>query len=134
MNRAGLQPVLLRGNRPPLAAGWVATVALVAICTGLIYPLKSVTTVSALGVVYLLGVLVIDTFWGRSLALVMAVLSAVAGHRGDPVDLSGIPRLVDHRDQIAVFGGVRVGIGAVKSVSNAHCVSAPVKAIHFTSR
>jgi two-component system sensor histidine kinase KdpD len=59
-------------------AGVLATIVLVAVCTALIYPLKQLTTVSSLGVVYLLGVVVIATFWGRALGLAMAVLSAAA--------------------------------------------------------
>jgi two-component system, OmpR family, sensor histidine kinase KdpD len=76
--RRGVQAIFLRGNRPPLMAGVLATIVLVAVCTALIYPLKQLTTVSSLGVVYLLGVVVIATFWGRALGLVMAVLSAAA--------------------------------------------------------
>jgi two-component system, OmpR family, sensor histidine kinase KdpD len=78
LKRGGAQGILLRGDRPPLMAGFLATIVLVAVCTALIYPLKQLTTVSSLGVVYLLGVVVIATFWGRSLGLVMAVLSAAA--------------------------------------------------------
>jgi hypothetical protein len=47
----GVDPMRLRGRRPPAAAGAVATVLLVAVCTVLVYPLKQVTTVSSLGVV-----------------------------------------------------------------------------------
>ena len=78
LQRGGVQGILLRGNRPPLMAGFLATIVLVAVCTALIYPLKQLTTVSSLGVVYLLGVVVIATFWGRALGLLMALLSAAA--------------------------------------------------------
>jgi hypothetical protein len=47
----GVDPMRLRGRRPPAVAGVVATVLLVAVCTVLVYPLKQVTTVSSLGVV-----------------------------------------------------------------------------------
>jgi two-component system, OmpR family, sensor histidine kinase KdpD len=72
------ESMLLRGNRPPLLAGMVATVVLVAACTGAVYPLKELTTVSSLGVVYLLGVVVISTFWGVWPGVAMAILSAAA--------------------------------------------------------
>ena len=54
------------------------TVVLTALCTIAIYPLKQITTVSSLGVVYLLGVVVVSTFWGLRLGIVMAILSAAA--------------------------------------------------------
>lgn len=63
--------MLLRGDRPPVVARVVVTVALVAACTGVIYPLKHLTSVSSLGVVYLVGVLVVATFWGRVLEIIM---------------------------------------------------------------
>lgn len=78
MLRRGVDPILLRGRRPPHVAGVVSTVVLVAICTGLVYPLQEVTTVSSLGVVYLLGVVVISTYWGLWLGVAMSVLSATA--------------------------------------------------------
>ena len=53
-------------------------IALVAVCTGLVYPLKQVTSVASLGVVYLLGVLVVSTLWGPWLGVAMSVLSAAA--------------------------------------------------------
>jgi two-component system, OmpR family, sensor histidine kinase KdpD len=76
--RGGVDLVLLRGRRPPVLVGAVVTVLLVAVCTGLVYPLKQLTTVSALGVVYLLGVVVVSTFWGLWLGVAMSVLSAAA--------------------------------------------------------
>jgi two-component system, OmpR family, sensor histidine kinase KdpD len=61
-----------------MMAGVVAMIALVALCTGLIYPLTLVTTVSSLAVVYLPAVVVTATLWGRALALATAILSAAA--------------------------------------------------------
>ena len=57
-----VDPMRLRGRRPPAVAGVVATVLLVAVCTVLVYPLKQVTTVSSLGVVYLLGVVIVSAY------------------------------------------------------------------------
>lgn len=73
-----LDPVLLRGRRPPQVAGAVTTVALVGVCTGLIYPLERITTVSSLGVVYLLGVVFVSAYWGLWFGVAMSVLSAAA--------------------------------------------------------
>jgi two-component system, OmpR family, sensor histidine kinase KdpD len=53
-------------------------VVLVVVCTVLVYPLKHVTTVSALGVVYLVGVVIVSTFWGLWMGVAMSVLSAAA--------------------------------------------------------
>ena len=68
----------LRRSRPPLAAGMVATAVLVTALTAAVYPLKQLTFVSSLGVVYLLGVVVISTFWGVWLGVAMAFLSAAS--------------------------------------------------------
>ncbi|HEX8754114.1 MAG TPA: ATP-binding protein [Solirubrobacterales bacterium] len=64
----------------PRAFGWglLATVAVVAATTGLIYPLKTVAPAVSLGVVYIPGVLAISTFWGWRLGLLAAVASALA--------------------------------------------------------
>jgi len=70
--------VLLRGRRPGRAAGIAAMVVLLIVCTLLIYPLSHLTRVSSLGVVYLLGVVVISTFWGLWMGIAMSVLSAAA--------------------------------------------------------
>jgi two-component system, OmpR family, sensor histidine kinase KdpD len=67
-----------RGGRPPLWVGAVVTVLLVIVCTVLVYPLKHLTTVSALGVVYLVGVVIVSTFWGLWMGVAMSVLSAAA--------------------------------------------------------
>jgi two-component system sensor histidine kinase KdpD len=79
VNLASLKSTLrLRGERPSLAVGVVVSWVLVAVCTGLIYPLKLVTTVSALGSVYLVAVIIVATVWGWGLALATAILSAAA--------------------------------------------------------
>jgi two-component system sensor histidine kinase KdpD len=76
--RGGVEAVRLRGRRPPFVVGAAVTVLLVAVCTVLVYPLKQLTTVSSLGVVYLLGVIVVSTFWGLWMGVAMSVLSAAA--------------------------------------------------------
>jgi two-component system sensor histidine kinase KdpD len=59
-------------------AGLLAAVALVAACTAVVYPLKQVTSVASLGVVYLLGVVVVSAVWGLWLGLFTSLLSAAA--------------------------------------------------------
>jgi two-component system, OmpR family, sensor histidine kinase KdpD len=83
--RDTLAPVLARLNailpgdrRPPLLAGVITAVALIAACTGILYPLKQVTSVSSLGVVYLFGVVVVSAFWGVWLGVATSLLSAAA--------------------------------------------------------
>jgi two-component system, OmpR family, sensor histidine kinase KdpD len=71
--------VLLHGSRrPPWSVGVLVGVALVALSTGLVYPLKQVTAVSSLGVVYLLAVVIVSAFWGAWLGIATAVMSAAA--------------------------------------------------------
>jgi two-component system sensor histidine kinase KdpD len=70
--------VLIRGRRPPAVLGLVVAVALVGVCTGVVYPLKHVTSVASLGVVYLLGVVIVSAFWGLWLGVVTSLLSAAA--------------------------------------------------------
>ena len=76
--RARLNALLPGGRRPPVLAGVITAVALVAACTGIVYPLKQVTSVSSLGVVYLLGVVVVSAFWGVWLGVATSLLSAAA--------------------------------------------------------
>lgn len=66
------------GRRPPWSLGVAVSIVLVAISTGVVYPLKQVTAVSSLGVVYLLAVVIVSAFWGAWLGVATAVLSAAA--------------------------------------------------------
>jgi len=68
----------LSGEPPPLWLGLVASVAAVAVATALVYPLKEIAPAVSLGVVYILAVLLVSTFWGLRLGLVTAVLSGLA--------------------------------------------------------
>ena len=61
-----------------MIAGVIVAVGLVGACTGIVYPLKQVTTVSSLGVVYLFGVVVVSAFWGVWLGMATALLSSAA--------------------------------------------------------
>lgn len=67
------------GIDPPATwLGIVATIALVAVGTLIVYPLKSVAPVVSLGVVYLPAILLISTVWGLRLGLFASIASAAA--------------------------------------------------------
>jgi two-component system sensor histidine kinase KdpD len=68
----------LGAETPPWGWGVLATAAVVALATLLIYPLKDVAPAVSLGVVYIPGVLFISTFWGWRIGLLAAVASALA--------------------------------------------------------
>jgi two-component system sensor histidine kinase KdpD len=69
---------LLSTNPPSRRVGLLVSIAAVALCTLIIYPLKHIAPVVSLGVVYLPAVLLISATWGMPLGLVTAVLSAAA--------------------------------------------------------
>ncbi len=78
MNENTGSALLHGGRRPPWSLGVLVAVALVAVSTGLVYPLKQATAVSSLGVVYLLAVVIVSAFWGAWLGIATAVMSAAA--------------------------------------------------------
>ena len=70
--------LLLAARRPSRAAG-VATAALaITVTTLALYPLRELTSAVSLGVVYLLSVLLVSTYWGALLVIATAVASAAA--------------------------------------------------------
>jgi two-component system, OmpR family, sensor histidine kinase KdpD len=69
---------LLTSQPPSKRVGMLVAVALVALCTLLIYPLKRAAPVVSLGVLYMLAVLVVSITWGVWLGIGTAVLSALA--------------------------------------------------------
>jgi two-component system sensor histidine kinase KdpD len=52
--------------------------AAVGLTTALVYALRGVAPPVSLGVVYLLAVLLVSTYWGLGLGLLAALLSALA--------------------------------------------------------
>jgi two-component system, OmpR family, sensor histidine kinase KdpD len=72
------EPLLLRQDRPPRAAGVAVALLGVAAATGVIFALREVAPVLSLGVVYLLVVLAVSTWWGLWLGLATSVASALA--------------------------------------------------------
>ena len=69
--------LLLRDQPRSTTTGLVASLAAVALTTALIYPLRQITPAVSNGVVYMLAVLVISTYWGLGPGLFTAVASAV---------------------------------------------------------
>ena len=75
MNRRSESLLLRDAPRSP-GLGLLVAVAAVAATTAVIYPLGAVAPAVSLGVVYLLAVLLISTYWGLGLGLFTAVASA----------------------------------------------------------
>jgi K+-sensing histidine kinase KdpD len=65
-------------RRDSLVVGLLASLASVALCTALIYPLRQITPAVSDGVVYMLGVLVVSTYYGLWLGLFTSLASTVA--------------------------------------------------------
>jgi two-component system sensor histidine kinase KdpD len=118
MSSTVLSPRLLRSERPSRAMGVLAAVGSVTVATALIYPLKQVSPVVSLGVLYVLAVVVTSTFWGLTFGIGTSLLSAAAfnffhlppGGRFD---------LADERDWVAllVFVIVAVTTGLVAELA-----------------
>ncbi len=68
----------LRGSTRSPAVGLVVALGAVAATTALIFPLRQVTPAVSNGVLYLLAVLLVSTYWGLWLGLLTALASALA--------------------------------------------------------
>ncbi|MGZ5308523.1 MAG: sensor histidine kinase [Solirubrobacterales bacterium] len=71
-------PLFLRQPPRSRTLGLGVAFAAVALTTLAVYPLKSVAPAVSLGVVYLVAVLLVSTFWGLRLGLLTALASAAA--------------------------------------------------------
>jgi two-component system, OmpR family, sensor histidine kinase KdpD len=69
---------LMSPEPPPRRVGALVAIALVALCTLLIYPLKQAAPVVSLGVVYMLAVVIVSVTWGVWLGVATSLLSALA--------------------------------------------------------
>jgi two-component system sensor histidine kinase KdpD len=69
---------LLARDPPSLRIGALTALALVALCTLIVYPLAEVVNVLSLGVVYLPAVLIVSIAWGAPLGFATGLLSAAA--------------------------------------------------------
>jgi two-component system sensor histidine kinase KdpD len=68
----------LASEPPPRRVGALASLAAVALCTLVVYPLKHVAPVVSLSVVYLPAVLVVSITWGAWFGIGTSVISALA--------------------------------------------------------
>ena len=69
---------LISPEPPPRRVGALVALALVALCTLLIYPLGQAAPVVSLGVVYMLAVVIVSVTWGVWLGVATSLLSALA--------------------------------------------------------
>ncbi len=92
----------------------------VAVATAAIYPLKHLAPVLSLGVIYVLAVVVVSTFWGLSFGIATSVLSAAAFNFFH-LPPGGRFALADERDWVAllVFVAVAVSTGLVAELARA---------------
>jgi two-component system sensor histidine kinase KdpD len=102
-------PLLLASKRPSRAAGVLCMLASVALATALVYPLKQITPVLSLGVLYLPAVLLLSTFWGLSFGIATSVLSAAAFNFFH-LPPGGDFTLADERDWVALLAFVAVAV------------------------
>jgi K+-sensing histidine kinase KdpD len=110
---------------PPWRWGVLATVAVVAAATLLIYPLKHVAPAVSLCVVYIPGVLLISTVWGWRLGLVSALLSALA-FNWFHLPPTGQLEIATDKDAIALvtFGIVALASSSLAEMARARAAEA----------
>jgi len=120
MSSPALAPLLLRSDRPSRLAGVLAAIAGVALATAAVYPLKRVAPVVSLGVLYVLAVVVVSTFWGLYLGIGTSILSAAAFNFFH-LPPHGRFELADERDWVAllVFVVVAIATGSVAELARA---------------
>jgi signal transduction histidine kinase len=70
--------LLASDSRSGGAVGIAAAAAAVALCTGLIYPLKHIAPVNSLGVVYMVAVPLVSALWGVGIGAISAIESVLA--------------------------------------------------------
>lgn len=115
----------LSGEPPPTWLGLLTTLAAVAVGTLIVYPLKSVSPVVSLGVVYLPAILLISIVWGLRLGLLASLLSAAAFNF---FHIPPLHRLTIASDEnwvaLAAFAIVAVVSSAVAGLARAQTVEA----------
>jgi two-component system, OmpR family, sensor histidine kinase KdpD len=108
MPTRSLSPLLLRSRRPSIALGALVAVLAIAAETLAIYPLGHIAPVDSLGVVYLIGVVVVSTYWGIRLGLATAVVSALSFNYFHLPPVGGLT-LANDRNWVALGSFVVVG-------------------------
>jgi len=118
-------PLSLRSSRPSLRSGALVALVAIALETLAIYPLKRLAPVVSLGVVYLIAVVLLSTYWGIVLGLLTALLSALVFNY---FQLTPVGRLTlaDQRNWAALGALVAVAAvtGAVAELARARAVEA----------
>ncbi|MCW3028837.1 MAG: hypothetical protein JWN81_2048 [Solirubrobacterales bacterium] len=120
MTSAVLTPLLLKSQRPSRMVGVLVALASVGAATALVYPLKQITPVLSLGVLYVPAVLIVSMFWGRAFGIGTSVLSAAAFNFFH-LPPGGHFSLADEREWVAlvVFVIVAVATGMVGELARA---------------
>jgi signal transduction histidine kinase len=117
---------LLRPTPPALRLGIVGAVAFIAAETLVVYPLRGVASdIVALGVIYLVGVLVVSTVWGLALGAATAVASAAAfDFFHIPPALAFAPTRSSDWVALAVFLVVALLVATVAELARARAIEA----------
>lgn len=112
--------LLLRSDRPSRSVGVLVAIVGVAAATGVIYPLRHLTPVLSLGVIYVLPVVVVSMFWGLVFGIGTSVLGAAAFNFFH-LPPGGHFALADERDWVAllVFAAVAVATGLLAELARA---------------
>src|SRR3979490_614227 len=115
-----LTPLLLKSQRPSRPLGVLVALASVGAATALIYPLKQITPVLSLGVLYVPAVLIVSMFWGRAFGIATGGLSSAAFNFFQ-LPPGGRFSLADEREWVAlvVFVIVAVATGMVGELARA---------------
>ena len=111
-------------ERPPLWGGALAAVLVVAISTGLIYPLKTIAPAISLSVVYLPGVLLVSAYWGLGPGMVTALLSGLAFNFFHIPPVLTFVATGEEWVAIAVFIAAAAAVSAVADLARSRAVEA----------
>ncbi len=109
MTSTVFSPLLLKADRPSRTAGVLTAIASVAAATLVIYPLKQISPVLSLGVLYVLPVVVVSMFWGLFFGIATSVLSAAAFNFFH-LPPGGRFALADDREWVALLAFVVVAV------------------------
>ncbi len=118
----------LNAERPSRTAGVIVAAVSVAAATALIYPLKHIAPVVSLGVVYLLAVVIVATFWGLAFGVTTGILSAAAFNFFH-LPPTGRFTLADSRNWVALsaFVVVAAATGLVAELARARAREAELR-------